>query len=95
MNSLLRINFFNKNKESIKYICILLILLVLPLIWGGCVKEEAITNPEEIPQPDPLDENDLPGSHGNSIGPNMAAAKKLASNNIALANPSLTAREIE
>ncbi|MCK5223010.1 MAG: hypothetical protein KAR14_15590, partial [Candidatus Aminicenantes bacterium] len=59
MNSLLRINFFNKNKESIKYICILLILLVLPLIWGGCVKEEAITSPEEIPQPDPLDENDL------------------------------------
>lgn len=59
MKSSLRNNLFNKYKDSIKYTCILLIFLVLPLIWGGCAKEEAVTNPEEIPQPDPRDENDL------------------------------------
>ncbi len=59
MKSSLRIIFFNKNKNSIEYIFILLVLLTLPLITGGCVTEEAITIPEEIPQPDPVDENDL------------------------------------
>ena len=59
MKSSLRINFFNKNRNSFEYIFVLLIFLVLPLIWGGCAKEEAIIIPEETPQPDPLDENDL------------------------------------
>lgn len=59
MKSSHRINFFNKYEDSIKYVCILLVFLVLPLIWGGCAKEEAGAIPEEIPQPDPVDENSL------------------------------------
>ncbi len=54
-------------------------------------------NPSAAANPihNPFAENARPGSHGSSIGPKMAPAKKLASNNIALANPSLAAREIE